>query len=192
MVECMKFIQAVVYNGKYEEDYVETRIRLYEMQKKKTSRTLPPDPNSCQQAILRAHHQAYQYVRVSNKIIKQLPLEANDWLITDEGVLPLWFTCSQLPPSITSRKKNVSKTLTDGNEADDETTVEPPARKKMRKSTSGKSFKDLCKDFGKDYDADSDCSNMSSNDDEDSNYDDDWEHLSDFGSDSENDSDSDW
>ena len=178
---CMKFIQTIVYNGKDKETYVETRIRLYRQQKKKTSRNLPPDQNSCYQAILRAHHQAYQYLRVADKIMEPLPLKEYGWVIND----------------ISSRQKNKPKAQTNGNDADDESMVEPPAKRKMLKHSSEKSFKEICLEFERDYDADSDRTNSTSDndddvDDNDNDGDDDWEHFSDFGTDSDIDSDSDW
>ena len=44
--EIMKFIQTVIYSGKSNEDYVSTRVRLYENLKKKSSLCVPPDPKS--------------------------------------------------------------------------------------------------------------------------------------------------
>ena len=40
----MKFIQTVMYSGKDDESYVETRVRLYRQQATKSSLTLPPPP----------------------------------------------------------------------------------------------------------------------------------------------------
>ena len=36
-----------------------SRVRMYRNQREKKSSSLPPDPNSCRQDILRRHHQAY-------------------------------------------------------------------------------------------------------------------------------------
>ena len=44
-----------MYNGKEQEGYIETRVRLYKNQSTKTSISLPPDPDSCKQTIKRAH-----------------------------------------------------------------------------------------------------------------------------------------
>ena len=56
-----KFIKTVMYNGKEQEGYIETRVRLYKNQSTKTSISLPPDPDSCKQAIKRAHCQSYYW-----------------------------------------------------------------------------------------------------------------------------------
>ena len=47
IVECQRFIQIVMHNGMSTEDYLQTRIRLYKKQSKKTSLAIPPDSNSC-------------------------------------------------------------------------------------------------------------------------------------------------
>jgi len=39
----LSFMQTITYPGKQDEDFVETRIRIYEQQKNKFSLTLLPD-----------------------------------------------------------------------------------------------------------------------------------------------------
>ena len=58
-VNCQRFIQTVVYNWKENESYVQTRIKMYKEQVTKTSLALPPDQDSCYQAIKRAQYQTY-------------------------------------------------------------------------------------------------------------------------------------
>ena len=41
-----EFIKTVMYNGKVNEDYVSTRVRLYDYLKTKFSMPLPTDPQS--------------------------------------------------------------------------------------------------------------------------------------------------
>eukprot|EP00795_Rhopilema_esculentum_P014877 gene14877-6009_t len=53
-----KFVRSEIYFGKDNEDYVETRICLYKSLKNKSSKSLPPDPDSVVQVIKRAHCQA--------------------------------------------------------------------------------------------------------------------------------------
>ena len=48
-----KFIQTICYNGQDDESLVETKVRLYMRMKVKSSLTLPPDPKSMKQHILR-------------------------------------------------------------------------------------------------------------------------------------------
>ncbi len=54
-----QFIQMNVYSGKENETYFQTRIRLYQKLKEKTSLSIPPDPDSVEQAIRRCHLQVY-------------------------------------------------------------------------------------------------------------------------------------
>ena len=44
--DLQRFVQTVMYSGKVTESYVETRIRLYNQQRKKNSTNIPPDPDS--------------------------------------------------------------------------------------------------------------------------------------------------
>ena len=70
--------------------------------------------------------------------IAYISLTENGWSIDEDGsVIPLWHTCSQLPPSLV-RSKNKSRKITDksqDNDADvddDETIYEPPKKKKSK------------------------------------------------------------
>ena len=53
----MKFIQVGMYGGDKADAYMDTRIKVYHKQKSMSSVGLPPDPESCKQAILHARHQ---------------------------------------------------------------------------------------------------------------------------------------
>ena len=98
--DAMKFIQTIVYSGRDNESYVETRVRLYKQQVKKLSISLPPDPSSCMQAAKRAHQKAFLWNRCLQKIIENIDLKENGWNINCDGqVIPIWYTCSQLPES---------------------------------------------------------------------------------------------
>ena len=89
-----------------------TRIRLYKQQEKKTSLSLPPDPNSCQYSILRAHHQVFQWLRSGHKNIEFIPLKSNGCKVDeDESITSLWFTCAQLPKYLTSKRRGYNKNI---------------------------------------------------------------------------------
>ena len=47
----LSFMQTIMYPGKQDEDFVETRIRIYEQQKNKSSLTLLPDKHSAEEHI---------------------------------------------------------------------------------------------------------------------------------------------
>ncbi len=53
-----KFLQTVMYSGKDEESHVETRLRMYERQKVKSSVPLIPDQSSAREHVKRADCQA--------------------------------------------------------------------------------------------------------------------------------------
>ena len=77
----MKFIQTVMYSGHVGESLVDTRVRLYENQKVKSSLTLPPDPDSIKQVILRVNHQLYYWCNCDVPQLEVIPLEGNGWRV---------------------------------------------------------------------------------------------------------------
>ena len=183
----MTFIQTVIYSGKGNVSYVDTRVRLYKQQNKKSSLNIPPDPNSCAQAIKRVHHQAFRWCRCTNKIIAHIDFKKNGWKLGPNGnVIPIWYTCTQLPESITRKpKKNYEADV----ESDDDDNYEPPKKRRTRART-------LPKSGTKPQDT------QTTDDEEDTATDisidmedDEWQHLSEFSSTGDgisDSSDSDW
>ena len=95
--DIVKFVQTVLYSGHAGESLVETRVRLYENQKVKTSLTLPPDPDSMKQLLLRVNHQMYYWSRCDIPMVETILLEENGWKVEEEDdgsrqVTPVWFT----------------------------------------------------------------------------------------------------
>ena len=128
-----EFIRTVLYSGKPDEDYIGTRVRIYENLKVKSSMPLPPDPLSVVQVIKRAHHETYTWYNCDKATIQYLSLENNGWLIKDGKVEPLWFIGNQFPPSINHRRGTKVTQEQDGSEADVESEAdEPPPRKRTR------------------------------------------------------------
>ena len=87
-----------MYAGRKNEEYVATRIRLYQQQKQKTSLSLRPDPNSCKYAILRVHYQVFQWLRCGHRNIEFIPLKSNGWKVDEGGsvyVYPATRICDQ-------------------------------------------------------------------------------------------------
>ena len=114
-----EFVRTVLYSGKQRESYIETRIRLYQEMKMKSSMSLPPDPDSVVQVIKRAHYQAYFWRRCIEINVEMIPFANYGWKWCEEQelVVPVWFTGDQLPPSL--RKKRRVRTNND-DDADDE------------------------------------------------------------------------
>ena len=132
-VNIKEFIRTVLYSGKIDEDYIDTRIRLYENLKVKSSMPLPPDPLSVIQVIKRAHLQAYTWYHCDSPIIQKLPLEDNGWTVEDDKIEPLWFIGSQLPPCTKLSKKDSGSAHE--SDADIDSDVEKPKRKRTRRTS---------------------------------------------------------
>ena len=79
--DIVKFIQTVMYSGHIGESLVETRVRLYEKQKVKSSLTLPPDPDSMKQIIMRVNHQLYYWRNCDISLLEAIPLHGNGWTV---------------------------------------------------------------------------------------------------------------
>ena len=127
----------MLYGGKPNENYVETRVRIYELMKVKSSMPLPPDPDSVEQVINRSHLQTFTWLRCCETQIPHLSLQENGWAIDGDTVRPTWLTGSQLPPSAVRNRKNRQRKLEPGNVADDENNdiedVSPPLKRRRRR-----------------------------------------------------------
>ena len=130
MVQSAKeFLRAILYTGKQKETYIQTRIRLYKEMEVKSSMCLPPDPDSVVQVIKRVHYQVYFWRRcteINNEII---PFSNYGWIWYEKQklVVPVWFTGSQLPTSLSNkrRKKTINEKKADDEDADAEDELEP-------------------------------------------------------------------
>ena len=106
LVECMEFVRIYVYSGLPNEDLVTTKVRLYEAQVVKKTSTLPPDPNSLRYDILRKHHQAYIWRHCTEPTILQLPFQQYGWQKVGGCLMPIWYTCPQLPKCLRKYDKS--------------------------------------------------------------------------------------
>ena len=104
LANSVEFVRIFVYGGKKEEDLVDTRVRMYKKQSKKKTSSLPPNPNSLRYYILRTHHLAFIWKRCLYAIVVPLPLNENGWKEDNGIVVPIWYKCSQLPPSMNKKK----------------------------------------------------------------------------------------
>ena len=47
---------------------------------------------------------------IHKPLVEQLPLNDNGWMVNDEGsITPIWYSCSQLPPSMCKKRRNKGK-----------------------------------------------------------------------------------
>ena len=100
-----EFIRAVVYNGNKSEEYVQTKVRLFQNLSSKTSQPTSPDPNSVEQCIKRAHLQTYYWVNCADSIIQPLLVEEYGWILENNEIKPRWFTGHQMPESLRRKGK---------------------------------------------------------------------------------------
>ena len=81
----MKLTQTVLYGGNINEDYVETRIKIYCNQKIKRSTTLTLDPDCATQVVFPAHHQCYCCVYCLQEIISPIFFQDYEWFFDRES-----------------------------------------------------------------------------------------------------------
>ena len=137
-----EFIRTVLYAGKNNEDYIDTRIRLHTNLKTKSSMPLPPDPLSVIQVIKIAHLQAYTWYHCDTAVIMKLSLEDNGWLVNDDKIEPLQFVGCQLPPS--SKLTKDDPIPQHESDADIDSDVEKPKRRRTRKRSIKSATKQVC------------------------------------------------
>ena len=120
-----EFIRSVVYADESSENYVDTRVRIYNNLKRKTS--IPPYRNSVERAIKRAHLQTFTQLCCCEQNVKTLDPEEFGWKLTDGQ---LWFNGDHL-----LRRQGKQ---TDSIDADSESSDldERPPKKKPRAQTS--------------------------------------------------------
>ena len=100
-LSCAKeFFRTVMYGGNKGECHVDTRIRMYERQKVKSSLGIIPAENSTTQHLKRSCLQAYIWHQCTQQMINYPPLtEAWGWKEEETGIVPIWYTYSQFPPN---------------------------------------------------------------------------------------------
>ena len=129
-------------NGNKRESYLQTRMRLYQQQKEKSSMSLPPDPDSLLQALKRAQMQTLLWQQCGEIAVKQHNPEQYGWKWDDDAnkMVPLWYTGPQLPPKL-QKKQSKAKVQAVDTVADDEcsdTDVQEPKKKRRRYFTKEK------------------------------------------------------
>lgn len=137
--EILSFMQTIMYPGKPDEEFVDTRIRMYEQLKTKSSLTLLPDRYSAEEHVKRANLQTYIWKQCLHKDIDYPNPEEGGWQVQDDSLVPVWFHCSQFPPSLSRRKPRRQKHRDETDWADDESEEPPPVeppKKKQRQDTS--------------------------------------------------------
>ena len=155
-------LRTVMYASLDYENYVQTRVRMYKMQKIKSSVTLLPDTNSAEQHIRRSDYQAYIWQQCVVQDIQYHSLQGRGWKESNTGVHPQWFTCPKFPQILDT---SVESTSTPGS------LEEPPAKICKRDSTKSEPPLSLHKAHSSTDDEDTDSSCLSNNVDDDSGTD---------------------
>eukprot|EP00794_Sanderia_malayensis_P003862 gene3862-4399_t len=111
MTDAKKFVQTVMYSGKPYESCIETRIRIYENLKTKSSPAVPADPKSLEEEMHRFNLTSFVWLCCLDAAVLRPDPRAHGWK-HDETVkclTPQWFTGKQLPPSLTKPEKSCKR-----------------------------------------------------------------------------------
>ena len=113
----------IVHSGLSGESITETRVRMYQKQKIKTSSTLVSDEESIVKDLMRSDLECFIWNQCLKKNIIIPKLEERGWYMKDAKVLPVWYVGEQLPSSLSKRKPknsfNSSKYANKSDVADD-------------------------------------------------------------------------
>ena len=97
----------ILYSGKENEAFVSTKKRLYENQKYKNISRLIPDTHSTDKHLKRVDLQTFIWRHCTENIIEYPDPIVRGWQPSTEGLCPFWYSCEQLPPSITDESQNI-------------------------------------------------------------------------------------
>ncbi|KAG1673347.1 hypothetical protein GQR58_015655 [Nymphon striatum] len=112
-----EFFRTVMYGGNKDECYIDTRIRMYERQKVKSSSGIIPDENSTTQHLKRSCFQAYIWHQCTQQMIDYPPLNKTwGWKEEEVGIVPVWYS-SQFPPN--NNQLDTDSSDDEGAEVDD-------------------------------------------------------------------------
>ncbi len=155
--ELKEFVRTVIYKGSKDEGYINTRVHLYQQQKEKSSMALPPDPDSLLQALKRSQLQTKIWLQCGEYRMELLDPEDYGWKWNEEtsAMTPVWFTGTQLPPSLQKKKRRQKGYKSDqaaieGDDDDlsDSPVTNQPRRKKRKKNPKANSSSNTDQDKG--------------------------------------------
>ena len=111
-----------MYSGSEKESFLQTRIRMYDKQKIKSSFSILPDESSTYQHLKRSDLQALVWYQCTKQMIQYPSLVDRGWEENEDGIRPIWYSCSQLPPTLLLSAKQLTKS------------VVPPPKKKAKQT----------------------------------------------------------
>ena len=101
------FYHTVMYSGKPSETITETRVRMFQSQKDKSSLNLMSDEASIIQHLLRADLQTYIWKHCTLQNITLPSIEGRGWYGSEGLILPVWFKGEQLPQDTRNPRKEM-------------------------------------------------------------------------------------
>ena len=99
-----RFYHTIMYPGLPGESITETRVRMYQKKKIKTSSTPISDEESIAQHLKRRDLQCFIWKQCMKQNMIIPKPEGRGWYMKDRIILPVWYVGEQLPPSLTKRK----------------------------------------------------------------------------------------
>ena len=93
--------------GRPNETITDTRVRMFQSQKDKSSVNLIADEASITQHLLRADLQTYIWKQCTLQNMTIPSIDGRGWYEEDGLILPVWFTGNQFPPSLSRSKKTI-------------------------------------------------------------------------------------
>ena len=93
-------VRTCMYPGNEHEEFVTTRIRMYNKQKVKSSSSILPDESSINEHLKRSDLQAFVGHQCLKQNIEYPSIKHRGWEKMEDGIQPIWFICHQFPPSL--------------------------------------------------------------------------------------------
>eukprot|EP00794_Sanderia_malayensis_P005787 gene5787-6485_t len=111
--KAVKFFHEIIYSGNSKDSIAETRTKMYQKQKTKSSSSLIPDESSVAEHVKRSDLQTLIWKQCLLQNIVIPTLEKRSWKEENDEIMPLCFTGNQLSPFLnkkahTSRRKKGS------------------------------------------------------------------------------------
>lgn len=92
-----ELVQCCIYSGKSTESYVETRVRLFKAIIKKSSQSIPADPDSNVNEMRRVHLQCLVWIRCMTSCIPGYNVLLHGWEMKNDVLAPVFFLGNQYP-----------------------------------------------------------------------------------------------
>eukprot|EP00794_Sanderia_malayensis_P020787 gene20787-22825_t len=133
--KAVKFFHEIIYSGNSKESITETRTKMYQKQKTKSSSSLIPDESSVAERVKRSDLQTLIWKQCLLQNIVTPTLENRGWKEENNEIMPVWYTGNQLPPCL-NKKAQKSRHKRGSSQP-------PTKRRKVKRSKNEHSADDL-------------------------------------------------